>query len=192
MLAYVFWHQRASHVAREHYQEKLITFHQILQERHPQGFVGSVVLEIAGLPWMTAGSEEVYEDWYLVEHSAALDPLDEAAISGICREPHNQVALLAGHGTGGLYRLKEETIDLSQAAGIRVVTWFGKPAGMSYETFYERFHQKRSESQGILWQRQMTLGPALEFCWQSPEKGLWAEEMEGVEIEAHPIFTPGG
>ncbi len=191
MLAYVFWHQRASRITREHYQEKLLAFHRSLHERHPQGFVGSVVLEIARLPWMTAGREEVYEDWYLIEHSAALDPLDEAAVSGSCYEPHQQIAHLASHGTGGLYRLKEGAIDLSQVAGPRLITWFGKPAGMSYETLSEYFHQKRGEPQGLVWQRQMTLGPALEFCWQSSQHSGWAEAIGGVEVEAHPTYIPG-
>lgn len=189
MLAYVFWHQRASNIEREEYQAKLIAFHQILRERQPPGFVGSMVLEMVQLPWMTKESE-VYEDWYLIEDSAALDPLDDAAVSGICREPHNQVARLASNGTGGLYRLKEGTVDLAQMAGIRSATWFGKPAGMSYDTFYKRFHQIQNEPQGILWQRQMTMGPALEFCLQSSQKSTLAEEMKIVQIEAQPIFTP--
>lgn len=189
MLAYVFWHQRASNIVREEYQEKLIAFHQILQERQPQGFVGSMVLEMARLPWMTEASE-VYEDWYLVENSAALDPLDDAATTGICREPHNQVARLANNGTGGLYRWKDGTIDLALLAGIRSATWFSKPAGMSYDKFYEFLHQSQGEQQGILWQRQMTMGPALEFCLLSKQKILLAEEMKGVPVEAQPIFTP--
>lgn len=189
MLAYVFWHQRASNIEREEYQEKLIAFHRILWERQPQGFVGSMVLEMARLPWM-AEESEAYEDWYLIEDSAALDPLDNAAISGICQEPHNQVARLASNGTGGLYRLKERAIDLAQVAGIRSVTWFGKPAGMSYEKLYQLLRQGQSEPQDILWQRQMTMGPALEFCLQSSHKSTLAEEIKGVQVEAQPIFTP--
>lgn len=190
MLAYVFWHQRGNEAAREPYQERLVAFHQILQERQPQGFVCSMVLEMAQLPWMSEGSE-VYEDWYLVENSAALDLLDEAAVTGICREPHHQVARLANHGTGGLYRWKEGTFDPAHLAGLRSATWFSKPDGMSYNMFYALFHQRQSEQQGILWQRQMTMGPALEFCWHGSQKSLWAEEMRGVQVEAQPIFTPG-
>jgi hypothetical protein len=188
MLAYVFWHQRASNVAREEYQERLVAFHQILRERQPQGFVGSMILEMARLPWMTEGSE-VYEDWYLVENSAALDPLDEAAVTGICREPHNQVARLANNGTGGLYRLKAGTIDLVQVAEIRSATWFSKSVGMSYDKLYELLHQRQGETQGILWQRQMTMGPALEFCLHHSQESLLAEEIKAVQVEAQPIFV---
>jgi hypothetical protein len=149
-----------------------------------------MVLEMARLPWMTEGSE-AYEDWYFVENSAALDPLDNAAVTGICREPHHQVARLASNGTGGLYRLKEGTINLAQMAEIRFATWFGKPLGMSYDKLYEFLHQREYDQQGILWQRQMTMGPALEFCLHSSQKSLLAEEMQGVQVEAQPIFTPG-
>lgn len=190
MLAYVFWHQRASKIAREEYQERLVAFHQILQVRQPQGFVCSMVLEMAQLPWMTEESE-AYEDWYLVENSAALDVLDEAAVTGICREPHHQVARLANNGTGGLYRWKEGTFDLAHMARIRSATWFSKPVGMSYDKFYELLHQHQSEQQDILWQRQMTMGPALEFCVHSSQKSLLPEEIQKVEVAAQPVFTPG-
>ncbi|GHO80535.1 hypothetical protein KSD_83060 [Ktedonobacter sp. SOSP1-85] len=190
MLAYVFWHQRASNVAREEYQEKLVAFHQVLQERQPQGFVGSLVLEMAQLPWMVEGSE-VYEDWYLVENSAALDPLDNAAVTEICREPHHQVARLANNGTGGLYRLKEGAINLTQVSEMHFATWFSKPSGMSYDKLYEILHQRQYDQQGILWQRQMTMGPALEYCLHSSQKSLLAEEIKGVQVEVQPIFAPG-
>ncbi|GCE21524.1 hypothetical protein [Dictyobacter kobayashii] len=147
MLAYVFWHQRAKQTDQTEYQQKLVAFHQILQQRHPQGFLFSMVLEFEQLPWMGVGLE-AYEDWYVVENSAALDPLDEAAVSGICRDPHNQVARLAGNGTGGLYRFKQGSFDHSQLSQIRSTTWFNKPTGMSYERLYEILRQQNIEQQG--------------------------------------------
>lgn len=189
MLAYVFWHQRESTSVKEAYQEKLIAFHQRLQERQPQGFICSMVLEMAHLPWMTEG-KEAYEDWYILENSAALDRLDEAAVTGMCREPHQQVASLASNGTGGLYRWKEGAVDLVYKAEMRFATWFSKPAGMKYDTLYELFRQSQGKHQGMVWQRQMTMGPALEFCWQSSQKGLLGEGMKEVQVEVYPIFTP--
>ncbi|GCE15255.1 hypothetical protein [Tengunoibacter tsumagoiensis] len=190
MLAYVFWHQRAMNGAREDYQEKLLAFHEILQERQSQGFIGSIVLEMAQVPWMPEGSE-VYEDWYLVENSSALDPLDEAAVTGICREPHNAVARLAEYGTGGLYRLKDDAIDLTQVAKIRSATWFNKPAGVSYAHLYEQVHQHREVQEDVLWQRQMTMGPALEFCLHHTQEDLLSKQIQAVHVEVHPIFVPG-
>ncbi|BCL77906.1 hypothetical protein ccbrp13_03710 [Ktedonobacteria bacterium brp13] len=190
MLAYVFWHQRESKVAREEYQQKLIAYHQVLQQRQPQGFLCSFVLTSPSVPWMTERSE-VYEDWYVVENSAALDPLDEAAVTGICREPHNQVARLADNGTGGLYRLKDATIDPTQLANLRNATWFNKPAGMSYNELYEILHasrNKRTQQPDILWQRQMTMGPALEFCLHASDGYVLPAELKSVQLAAQPIF----
>ncbi|GHO62097.1 hypothetical protein KSC_009890 [Ktedonobacter sp. SOSP1-52] len=191
MLAYVFWHQRASNVEKVEYQERLVAFHQILQERRIQGFKGSIVLEIPQLSWMREGSE-VYEDWYLVENSAALDLVDEAAVSGICREPHNQVARLADYGTGGLYRLKDGATTPATFAGIRCVTWFGKPAGMSYAQLYSLLQAANIEQQDIFWQRQMTMGPALEFCVYTSQTYLLPENIESLQVAAQPLFVPEG
>ncbi len=187
MLAYVFWHQRDGRVAREEYQERLVVFHSILQTRQPQGFLFSMVLEMPQLPWMGEG-REAYEDWYIVENSAALDPLDEAAVTGICREPHQQVARLADNGTGGLYRLKDGSADPVRLAALRFATWFGKPAGMSYDSLYELLRGSTGEQQGTLWQRQMTMGPALEFCLHSSQECHLAQEIQHVQVEARRIF----
>src|SRR2546421_11645813 len=100
MLTYVFWHQRESKIAREEYQERLVAFHRILRERQPQGFLFSMILEMAQLPWMEEG-REAYEDWYIVENSAALDPLDDVAANRIIRGPPYQVGRCGGGGGGG-------------------------------------------------------------------------------------------
>ena len=189
MLAYVFWHQRAGNVAKEEYQECLVAFHQVLQEQRIQGFKGSIVLEMPQLPWMREGSE-VYEDWYLVENSAALDVVDEAAVSGICRKPHNQVARLAEYGTGGLYRLKGGSTTPATFAGIRSVSWFSKPAGMSYSQLYSLLQAANIEQQDIFWQRQMTMGPALEYCLHTSQDFLLPEAIESLYVTAQPLFVP--
>ena len=98
---------------------------------------------------------------------------------------------MAGNGTGGLYRLKGGTIDLAQVAEIRFATWFSKPTGMSYDRLYELLHESRVEQQGIVWQRQMTMGPALEFCLHSSQKSLLVEEIKSVQVEAQLLFMPG-
>ena len=187
MLSYVFWHQRDSKVAEEEYQTKLRAFHQILQKQKPPGFFFSLVLQTVRLPWMPE-QRETYEDWYIIENSVALDPLDQAAVTGICQEPHYQIARLAANGTGGLYRLKAGSVDVAQLATIRYATWFRKPSGMSYQKLYELLRQSQIEQQGLLWQRQMTMGPALEFCLHSSQKCVLVAEIEYVQVEVCPIF----
>src|SRR5690242_16973636 len=105
MLAYVFWHWPRPDVDRNSYVDHLVAFHQTLAANKPGGFRQSVVFRIRDAGWLKT-SGEAYEDWCLLDDSAALDPLNEAAVSGVCEEPHNRVAREASDGVGGLYRLR--------------------------------------------------------------------------------------
>jgi hypothetical protein len=119
-----------------------------------------VVFRIRGVSWLNT-SDEAYEDWYLLDDSAAMDPLNDAAVTGACEEPHNRVAREAADGTGGLYRLREGVENLEQA---KFAIWLSKPAGVSYKTFYADLQSLTSQPGVALWGRQMTLGPTTEFC----------------------------
>src|SRR5712692_1523193 len=105
MLAYVFWHWRSSHIEKTAYQKSLIDFHEALRTQQPKGFYYSMVFELEHAPWIDSPGE-VYEEWYMLQNSAALDILNQAAITGACQEPHNQVAKGAAGGAGGLYQLR--------------------------------------------------------------------------------------
>ena len=84
-----------------------------------------------------------------------------------------------------------QNISLAQLAEIRSATWFSKPTGMSYDRLYELLHENRVEQQGIVWQRQMTMGPALEFCLHSSQKSLLVEEIKSVQVEVQLLFISG-
>jgi hypothetical protein len=160
MLAYVFWHWPQAHIDRDSYINHLIDFHQTLAANKPTGFHHSVVFRIRGASWLNT-NDEAYEEWYLLDGSAAMDPLNEAAVSGVCEEPHNRVAREAADGIGGLYRLRAGQEELSKA---RYVIWLSKPAGVSYKDFYTTLQPLTSQQGVALWGRQMTLGPTTEFC----------------------------
>src|SRR5262249_11507159 len=104
------------------------------------------------------GGSPAYADWYLVDNSAALDPLNIAAVSGVCEEPHARVAHAMAAGAGSLLGLYGGQPDVSAARHITFVT---KPRTMSYDIF-------KVEMGGIptsgLWRRQMVLGPTPEFA----------------------------
>ena len=89
MLAYVFWHWRNDRVSREEYETDLRRFHQTLASNKSAGFNGSTVLSIEGAEWLDAPGT-TYEEWYLLDDSAAMDPLNHAA-----------VPLTYCHGLGG-------------------------------------------------------------------------------------------
>src|SRR3954469_18561645 len=123
MLAYVFWHVPGASVDREKYERLLIDFHKTLAAHAPAGFHTSPVFRIENAPWIGAGAA-AYEDWYIVENSAALDALNDAAVSGPRKAPHDLVASFAASGAAGLYRLKSGSLDEMKYA--RHAWWFSK------------------------------------------------------------------
>ena len=182
MLAYVFWHWRYPHIEKLSYQQLLIDFHTALRAQKPVGFDYSTVFQVEHVPWRRIAGE-AYEEWYIVENSAALDSLNEAAITGRCREPHHQVARSAAGGTAGLYRLRASRITTAHIA-----YWFAKPSGMSYETVYQTLQPQINQSSGTLWERQMVLGPAPEFCLQTPADTTLPANFTSLKIPLTRIW----
>jgi len=183
MLAYVFWHWRRPQVSAATYESLQSEFHAALAAAPPSGFLRSACVAIAGAPWAADGGE-AYEDWYLVDGSAALDPLNAAAVTASRQQSHDAAAAAAGGGTAGLYRLRLGTVDGSP----RSASWFAKPAGMSYgELFGALESMVRAERAG-LWGRQMTLGPALEFCLHAPPEVSLPAPFEPTRISCRPVW----
>src|SRR5690349_3398015 len=163
MLAYVFWHWPQSSVAPETYLAHLENFHRTLAANKPRGFQRSVVFGIEDPGWLETRGP-AYEEWYVLDDSAAMDPLNDDAVSGACEQPHNLVAREAAGGTAGLYRLRFGQEVLSEA---RFAVWLAKPDGVSYPAFYDALAPLTAEGNVALWGRQMTLGPTTEFCLHS-------------------------
>ena len=154
MLAYVFWHSPGSADTISTYEAALAAFHSSLDPADIRGFRGSQACLVQGASWFSA--PVVYEDCYLVDDFTALGALNEAAVAGHRRRPHDNVAGMTAEGMAGVYALvggAAQPVDTGRAV------WFGKPAGMSYGEFYERLGERNS-----LWRRQMVLGPTPEFC----------------------------
>ncbi|HEU4931540.1 MAG TPA: hypothetical protein VFT48_05640 [Pyrinomonadaceae bacterium] len=184
MLAYVFWHWPQPDVDRGAYEDHLCAFQQTLAANKSSGFQQSVVFRIRGASWLNT-SDEAYEEWYLLDDSAAMDSLNEAAVSGACEEPHNRVAREAADGTGGLYRLREGVETLDQA---KFAIWLSKPAGVSYKTFYADLQSLTSQPGVALWGRQMTLGPTTEFCIHSQTSIELPPGYSGHSLNLHLIY----
>jgi hypothetical protein len=143
MLAYVFWHRPAP--GTDDYEQRLTAFHDVIG-------VESTWHRVRGLPWM--GGLDGYEDWYLVEDWAGLGALNERAVSGSRRAPHDAAAADAAWGQAGIYALKRGTAELH---GIRHAAWRSKPDGVLYDAYESRLPGRS------VWQRQMTLGPTPEY-----------------------------
>ena len=145
------------------YEEGLRHFHESLAQAGPTGFISSAT-------YRTGGG---YSDWYLVENSAALDPLNEAAVAGRIRPVHDAVAHAATDFAGKLYMLVTGHPD-----GHAFETRFSKPAGMSYRDLYERLETWTMIGGVSLWRRMMVLGPPPEFCLLSPAEMDLPAEMK--------------
>ncbi len=165
MLAYVFSHHAADGADVAGYEAGLRRFHELLGAAPPQGFISSSTFRIAG----------GYSDWYLVENSAALDPLNEAAVTGRRQPAHDAVARMAVDFTGKLFALVKGKLVLSDALSFE--TRFSKPAQTSYPDLYARLDEWTNQPEVSLWRRMMVLGPPPEFCLLSPTRLELPAEM---------------
>ena len=183
MLAYVFWHWRRPDVPAAPYEALQRRFHAALGAAPPPGFLRSRSLAITGAPW-AAGGNEAYEDWYLVEGSAALDPLNVAAVSASRQAPHDAAAAAADGGTAGLYLLRSG----SAGEAPRTATWFAKPAGQSYAALFALLEPLVRAEGGALWGRQMVLGPTPEFCLHTARPVALPAPLVPVPLHFRPVW----
>ncbi len=183
LLAYVFWHWRHPSAERDAYETAQREFQRVLSASPSVGFVRSFSHAIAGAPWANQGGE-AYEDWYLVRDSAALDPLDIAAVTAGRKAAHDIAASLAAAGTAALYQLKLGTTPSSPHSA----QWFVKPAGMSYPQLYAAIEPALAPVAGSLWVRKMTLGPSPEMCVLAREPAALAPQFQMFAFQRRPIW----
>lgn len=190
MLAYVFWHWKRADVDAAVYEERQRRFHAALAAARPPGFQRSFSVAIAGAPWAAAGGD-AYEDWYLVDGYAALGHLNQGAVSASRAEPHDAAAAVAAGGAGGLYALKAGRPPAEPGHA----WWFGKPDGMAYDDLFAALQGVVAD--GALWQRQMVLGPAPEFCLHGKLPLALPERLEATGLTPRAVWreddhrTPG-
>lgn len=185
VLSYVFWHWKRSDAPVVGYEERLRAFHSALASSPSPGFVRSCAYAIRGAPWANGGAG-AWEDWYHLHDSAALDPLNDAAVSGTRHQPHDGAASLVAGGTAGLYKLRMG----DPVTAVACASWFGKPAGASYGEFLDRLGPIVDASNGALWMRRMTLGPASEFCLHTPSDVALPPEVGAVTLRMRRVFPP--
>jgi hypothetical protein len=101
MLAYIFWHRPYSNTERQRYEQAIVRFQNDLAGSKPPGFIGATSFQIEAVPWLS--DLPGYEDWYLLDSTWAMDPLNAFAISGRVQASHDTVAAMMEQGHGGLY-----------------------------------------------------------------------------------------
>src|SRR4051812_33734126 len=184
MLAYVFWHVAAPGLAADEYEARLAGFHAALRADAPPGMGLTATVGLDAIPWL--GGAAGYEDWYLVEDFAALGALNAAAVSGSRKAPHDAAAAVAHTGVAGLMGHVAGPL-LPERPGW--AAWLSKPAGMAYDAFHAALWEALGNDASA-WQRQMTLGPATEYCVLAP-----AEHPLPWPAQAWPVrdvVTPAG
>jgi hypothetical protein len=180
VLAYVFWHRPREGASVPEYEQALGAFQRSLARTPPAGLVGSVVHRVGAVPW-SVGAElgcehdgvtmlAGYEDWYLVEDYAALGVLAEAAVGHGHRTSHDRAARELGWGTASLYRLLEGDARSVVDGAVSHAIWVGRPPGSRERPLAELLGDGMDPEHASLWQRQLALGPAPEFCLLSGER----------------------
>lgn len=160
MLTYVFWHRPAPGVRLPDYESALAEFHRAL------GRPRSTTFRLARTPW-ESDDELAYEDWYPVEDWEDLGRLEQQAIGGPRRGPHDAAARLAGWGAGAVLGPVRTGLALRD---VRHAAWLAKPEGMSYDAFHASLDEALAEVEAdtAVWQRRLVLGPQPEFVVLSP------------------------
>ena len=135
-LAYVFWHWPAQ---IESYEERMQAFHTAL------GRPGTVTFKLERAPFDEV--EAPYEDWYPVEDWAAIGELNDFAVTGARKAPHDLVAGMSRKGAGAVFKLIEGGLPLKE---VTFAAWSPKPPDCP--------------AGAAVWQRQLVLGPAPEYA----------------------------
>jgi hypothetical protein len=179
MLAYVFWHWPAPDQDVVAYETAERDFLDALGRAAPSGFLDCSTFRVGGeAPWL--GGAPAYADWYLVQDSAALDHLNEAAVTGVCEEPHYRLTRAMGAGAGSLLQLRSGDVELTSA---RRLTWLLKPREMPYADLYAAL----SSISGSLWRRQMVLGPTPEFGILSTQAPTLPSQLTPRSLTLTPV-----
>ena len=182
-LAYVFWHWPRAEVPVESYQQKLASFLRTLNSDRPAGLIQALSFRVSGLPW---GPHEgnVFEDWYVAENFAALGNLNDAAVAGEVRGPHDSIAKEFMKGAGGIFRLVDGDSRLNDAS---LATWIEKPIVPSYESYYEEVGKSLGGAKVDLWRRQMVLGPSPQFCLHSHNELHLPASFKPFDVKLEPV-----
>jgi hypothetical protein len=170
MLAYIFWHRPSPHIDGTRYEESIVRFQSDLLHQQPPGLRSAMSFRIGAVPWLSHHTG--YEDWYVLDGSWAMDPLNSFAIVGRMQTPHDTAAAQMEEGQGGLYA---HAGGNSSPASQSSVLWLTRPRGISWQAVLEPLQARYPQTN--VWRRQMVLGPAKEFAMEMPDN---------TEIEVPP------
>ena len=161
MLAYVFWHRPLSQADHTKYEASIVGFQTELAKHPPPGFIAAASFAIGPVPWLS--DQPGYEDWYLLEASWAMDPLNAFAVAGAVQPSHDVAAAQMDEGHGGIYA---HVAGDAIAAAESTVYWLTRPRGIQWRPALEAVRARTPQAN--IWRRQMVLGSAGEFAVEVP------------------------
>lgn len=181
--AYVFWHWPRSGVSVDSYERKLREFQRALSSSRPSGLVEALSFRVDALPWGPAHGP-LYEDWYVVEDFASAGILNDAAVNGMPRGPHDSMARDFLEGAGGIFKSVSGGLPLAEA---EYANWIEKPVGPSYQSYYDGLARRLGARRTGLWRRQMVLGPSPQFCVHSVDPIVLPADLRPVSSRIKKI-----
>jgi hypothetical protein len=161
VLAYVFWHRPRPEADVDGYEAALVGFHRSLAHSRPAGLEASASFRVAELPWIE-GEGTGYEDWYLLDGFSSLGVLNEAAVGRGHRSAHDHAARQTALGTAGLYALQDGDTKAWEQGVVGV--WVEREPGSAAPALGDLLADGVAPEPACLWRRQMSFGPAPEFC----------------------------
>jgi hypothetical protein len=98
---------------------------------------------------------------------------------------HDAVAGVVRGGAGSIYAVRAGAAEATLRRGPAL--WLGKPAGVPYPGFRERLARLAADDGGV-WERQLVLGPAPEYCVVTSAGSAGAPAAATV-VQRRPVFT---
>lgn len=183
MLAYLFWHARPDNISAAQYEKTLLHFGAALADAKVPGLLDNTSYSVGTTPWL---GEAGYEDWAWLDGFASLEALNEHAVTGPMKQPHDAIAQMTRHGGfGALYSL---VAGEHRPLGDSKVIWLSRPRGIDWRRALRAIVDS-ADSDVTAWRRLMVLGPAPEFALVGPP-ALTVTIPEGwksLEIERHGL-----
>jgi hypothetical protein len=183
MLAYVLWrHPRAGSSTRMVYEASLVAFHERLRSAGVSGFRSSSTSIVRKVPWVSEA--DCHEEWYVLDDWETLGALSRASVSGEPKAAYDLVTHSSSIHAATLYGLLHGAWNVDAP----VAVWFSRPENMALWVMEELLAPYLDLPESGLWQRQMALGPAPEFCFLG-EHAWQHERIPAIVINRHK-FAP--
>ena len=167
MIALVVWHALHGATSREVHERALVSFGETLALKDNAHYRYTANFRSQPVPWFKDAGE-VYESWYVMNHSSALSDMLAAIDHGMCHEAHleltrshEQIITGSSSEAAGLYRHRAGGLEVSEA---RYLYWLEKDKLIRVHEFIEELIPHIENEASSLWSRIAGLSAGGHFC----------------------------